>query len=226
MKKFFCDLTNRQFASSMRDRSEPRHYIPQNNNLPFRLYLLQFLGSASWPYAHDTWSGSEAITAIVSLRDFAPANILASTEPLTPIRNGFEGILHTNTLEVDEFVASRGEREAFFSVELIDALGNKLNPFRRPVILQSTPGNVVSAAGAVFYFPEVTAYLGAGPEALQSKPTVGRTGVIFEAVINGILVSWRVEAGVAATDLDNGIIRPLDFDADANSVNLVRVGGI
>lgn len=228
MQRFFLNLTNEQFVSGLRDRSEPRHTLAQNNDLPFRLYLLQQLSSGLWPFAYDTWSGDETITAIASLRDISNAALLASTAPLTPIKKGFEGLLHTNTLEIDALFRPSGsaEKEALLSLELVDAAGHKLNPFRRAVILRATPGNVVSSLGAIYYFSEVTTYLGAGPEALQSKPTVGRVGARFEAWIDSLLVSWRVQPGAAETDLDLGYIRPLDFDAATNAVNLVRGLGI
>lgn len=228
MLRLFADLTNQCFAASFRDRAEPRHAFSQDNDLPFRLYLLQSLGAPRWPYSYEAWSGDPAITTIVSLRDELAATVLCSTSPLNPIQHGFEGILHTNTLEVAAFLSARLEREALFSVDLIDAAGNKINPFRRSVLLRSGVAAGVSPAsiGSIYYFPEVTAYLGSGSDALQSKPTVGRIGTVFEAVINGILASWRIQSGTADTDLDLGIIKPADFDPTTNPVNLIRVGGI
>lgn len=228
MLKFFCDLTDGRFAAGFRDRSEQRPSISQDNDLPFRLYLLQSLRSLLWPFSYHPWSGAADITVIISLRDPATAAVLASTPPLNQIKRGFESLLHTNTLEVAAFLSARptSDRGALLSVDLIDGSGNKINPFRAPIILRANPAGAPSALGAVLYFPEVTDYLGSGPGALQSKATVGRTGAIFEAVINGILVSWRIEAGTADTDVDLGIIKPLDFDSDTNPVNLVRVGGI
>jgi|GEM_PF-3747172 len=227
MLKFFCDLTNGQFAAGFRDRSEPRHSFSQDNDIPFCLYLLLALSnSGPWPYSYDSWSGAGDITALVSLRDESTAAVLASTFPLNVVKDGFQGLLHTNTSEVGVFLNGRLEREALFSIDLVDGGGNKINPFRRAVILRANPSTVPSPAGTILYFREVNTYLGSGPNALQAKNTAGRLGVIFEAVINGILVSWRVESGTATTDLGNGILRPGDYDAATNPVNLVRVGGI
>jgi hypothetical protein len=226
MLKLFCDLTNGQFAASFRDSSEPRHAFSQDNDLQFRLYLLQAIGATRWPYSYDAWSGDPDITAIISLRDEATAAALASTSPLTPVPHGFEGILHTNTFEVDTFLDARLDREALLSVDLVDGSGNKINPFRSSILLRANPATVPTASGAIFYFPEVTTYVGSGSTALQARSTAGHLGAIFEAVINGILVSWRIQSGTADTDLDLGIIKPADFDATTNPVNLVRVGGI
>lgn len=234
-RSFFCNLTAQTFAAGYRDRSEPRLSVSQNNDLAFRLYLLQSLSSGSWPFAYDSWSGDSNMTAILSLRDVwsYPVITLASSEPCTVIPNGFSGLLHTNTQEAADFLGqsgpgpNRAEREAMFMVDLIDASGAKLNPFRRPVTLQAVAalGNVPSALGAVYYFQEVNTYLGSGAEALQAKPTVGRVGAVFEAWISGFVV-WRVESGTAETNLDEGIIKPNDFDADTNPVNLIRGLGI
>lgn len=226
MLKLFCDLTNGQFAAGFNDRTAPRHAISQNNDLPFRLYLLQPLNSSRWPFSYDSWSGDPDVTAILSLRDLLTAAPLASTSPLNPIKYGFQGILHTNTFEVSSYLSGRLERDAQLSVELFDGSGNKINPFRRDIILRATPGATPTALGTVLYFPEVTAYLGSGPEALQSKSTAGKVGTVFEAFVNGIFVAWRVEPGTADTDLDLGIIKPNDFDATTNPVNLVRGLGI
>lgn len=231
MTKLFCVLTsgNQQFASSFNDRSEPRLYFTQDNDLPFRLYLLQSLNSQRWPFSYDSLSGADDITVIVSLRDIGTGAVLASTEPLTPVRNGFEGILHVNTQEVDNYlaIAYAPVCAAEFSADVVDAFGNKINLFRRAIILRAAPvGSTVVIPGSQYYFPEVTGYLGAGSTALQSKPTLNRQGAIFQAVINGLLVAWRIEPGTAETDLDAGIIKPADFDADTNPVNLIRVGGI
>jgi hypothetical protein len=226
MIKLFCDLTNGQFASSFTDRSEPRHAFSQNNDLEHRLYLLQSLNSPRWPFSYDSWSGDEDVTAIVSLRDLSTAAPLASTAPLNPIKNGFQGILHTNTLEVAQLLSGKCQATAGLSIELVDGSGNKINPFRREILLRATPGATATSVGTVLYFPEVTTYLGSGPDALQSKPTLGRSGAIFEAFINGRFVAWRIEPGTAETDLDLGIIKPLDFDSDSNAVNLVRGLGI
>jgi hypothetical protein len=226
MLRIFADLTNSQFATDFRDRSEPRHAFSQDNDLPFRLYLLQAMQSSRWPFAYDSWSGDPAITAIISLRDESTAAPLCSTSPMNVIKSGFEGLLHTNTFEVDDFLSARLEREALFSVDLVDGSGNKINPFRRSVILRANPSTIPVARGAIYYFPEVTAYLGSGPEALQSKQTLGHAGAVFQAFVNGIFVAWRIEAGTADTDLDLGIIKPLDFDTITNPVNLVRGLGI
>jgi hypothetical protein len=228
MLSFFCDLTNGQFASGFNDRSAPRHALSQNNDLPLRLYLLRPLGAARWPFSYDSWSGDPDVTAIVSLRSLATAAILASSPPLNLIKNGFEGILHTNTFEVADYLTTTSaiEKEALLSIDLIDGSGNKINPFRAIAVLRATPGTIPVAAGSILYFPEVTAYLGSGPEALQSKATLGKAGTAFAAWINGLFVVWRVEAGAADTDLDLGIIKPNDFDATTNPMNLVRGLGI
>lgn len=220
----FCNLTNGQFAASFRDPTEPRVCVSQDNDLAFRLYLLQSLNAPGWPFAYD--AGDDDVTAIVSLRDLATAAALCSSAPLAQVANGFAGVLHTNTFEVDDFLSGRVEREALFSVDLVDGAGQKINPFRRSVLLRANPATVPAARGSVFYFDEVTTYLGDGPEALQAKPTVGRAGAVFEAWVNGIFVAWRVEPGTAETDLDLGIIRPADFDSTTNPVNLVRGLGI
>jgi hypothetical protein len=83
------------------------------------------------------------------------------------------------------------------------------------------------AVGSVLYFPEVTTYLGSGPEALRSKSTAGKVGTVFLAFVAPAgMVAWRVESGTAETDLDSGIIKPLDFNPTTNPVNLIRGLGI
>jgi hypothetical protein len=166
-----CDLTNQCFAASFRDRSEPRHAVSQDNDLPFRLHLLRSLGFPRWPYSYDPWSGDPGITTIISLRDEATAAVLCSTSPLNPVRHGFEGILHTNTFEVAPSWLPGSSSKPLLSVDLIDGSGNKINPFRRSIVLRANPSTVPAARGAIYYFPEVTTYLGSDAAALQAKPT-------------------------------------------------------
>lgn len=216
MLKFFCDLTNAQFAAGFRDRSEPSLSFTQDNALPFRLYLLRSLSSPGWPYSYDSSSGDPAITAIVSLRDESTAAVLSSTSPLNPIKNGFEGLLHTNTLEVDDFLSARLEREALFSVDLVDGSGNKINPFRRSVLLRSSVAAGVAPAvlGTYLWMPLVDSLTGSSTS-LDQVPTAdlpARTLIKISIEGEGTSEWLKEETDEVAPVTGNGIVVPVDFN--------------
>ncbi|MEY2500580.1 MAG: hypothetical protein QOI07_914 [Verrucomicrobiota bacterium] len=84
-----------------------------------------------------------------------------------------------------------------------------------------------SATPRIYQLPAVTGYTGGGATNLDGITT--RTSAInslFVVVVNGVMSVWRLEAGTAATDTDAGIIRPADYDATTNAVNLIRVEGL
>jgi hypothetical protein len=84
-------------------------------------------------------------------------------------------------------------------------------------------------SGVPRWYPleDVTGYVGGGATNLDGVTTsTAALGSFYVVVINGIMAVWQLQAGTAATDLDNGILRPVDYDSVTNPVNLVRVAGI
>ncbi len=75
----------------------------------------------------------------------------------------------------------------------------------------------------VIAVPYITALTGAGSNTLQSIPTVS---AVFGRVESGttLLLSygregqtWQLIDGSDATDPENGVVRPLDFDGSTNA---------
>lgn len=79
----------------------------------------------------------------------------------------------------------------------------------------------------IYPMPLVTGYTGGGTTKADGTATVGAAlNSLFVFVIGGVMSVWRLETGTAATDTDAGVIRPVDYDAVLNIVNLVRVEGL
>jgi hypothetical protein len=51
-------------------------------------------------------------------------------------------------------------------------------------------------------------------------------GMLFQVVVGGVESTWKKVAGAAMTNIDQGVIRTLDYDAINNAFNLLRVGGL
>lgn len=138
--RLFCDLTNGQFAAGFHDRSQPALAFPQNNDIPLQLYLLESVGRNYWPFAYHELSGKVGVTAILSLRNAAGA-VLATTTPLESISVGWQGVLHTGTVEIQEFlnnlIGGGNAAPVDLSVDLVNGEGQKLNVFKRAVTLQA-----------------------------------------------------------------------------------------
>lgn len=84
-----------------------------------------------------------------------------------------------------------------------------------------------SSVVRIYPLPLVTSYTGGGPTNLDGATTFSAAlNSLFWVVINGVWSAWRLESGTAATDVDAGIIRPTDYNASTNAVNLVRVAGL
>lgn len=229
-----CDIINKRFAWSFGHNGEVGIVLTQSNNQPIRLYLVQpgrHPGSR-FPFCYDPASGASTYTAILSLRDVNAAPVtLASTQPLTPIRNGFEGIFHLDTQEITDFLSGRAERDAAFCVDLTDGAGNKISPFRRSITLQATSAGGGTSIPGIIYDPDIIGLTGGGATNLDGQITVGRpisTLWIVIRTISGERVKseWVLIAATGVTDEDAGIIRPLDYNATTNAVNLVRVSGL
>jgi len=230
----YCDTRNKRFAWGFGHNAEVGIVLTQDNNQPIRLYLVQpgRHPGTPHPFCYDPASGDGAYTTILSLRNITAGPItLASTQPLTPIRNGFEGILNLNTQEIADFLEGRAEREAAFCVDLVDGDGNRISPFRRPITLQATDAGATTTIPGVIYDPTITGLTGGGSSNLDGQVTEGRalgTLFIIIRVISGARSQsvWQLIAGNDPTDEDAGIVQPLDYDAGTNAVQFVRVDGL
>lgn len=229
-----CDIINKRFAWSFGHNGEVPIVLTQSNNQPIRLYLVQpgRHPGTQFPFCYDPASGDASYAAIISVRDITAGPVtLSSTQPLTAIRNGFEGILHLDTQEISDFLSGRAEREAAFCVDLTDSAGNKLSPFRRSIALQATSAGGATTIPGVIYNPAITGLTGGGATNLDGQVTAGRAiGTLWIVIrtISGERVKseWLTISATGVTDEDAGIIRPLDHDASTNAVNLVRVSGL
>lgn len=233
MIDLFANLTSNAFAAGFRDANEPRLALGQDNDQQFRLYLLRsgrHPGSGH-PFIYDVQSGATNVLAIASLRDITASPVtLASSPPMTPVRDGFEGILHTNTPEIASFLAGRAERKAGFCIDLTDVSGFKTSPFRSELILRATDAGAPTIIAGELYLSQITGFIGGGPTNLDGVNTAARSlGTLFRVIVNigitPVLSEWRLQEGPDATDLAAGIIRPLDHDPVTNPRILVLVSG-
>lgn len=230
----FCDIFNQRFVWNSRNAAECALILTQNNDQPLRLYLLQpsSYPASAYPYTYDISSGDSQSIALVSLRDVSsvPAT-LASTLPLDHIRNGFSGILHTNTQQIADFLAGRAERDVAFCVDLVDGGGHKISPFRRSLKLRAIDsGTTVPTVAGEIYIPAITGFIGGGAANLDGVTTAGLPlGTLIRVIVNiaatPVLSEWRIQAGNDVTNLAGGIVQPLDHDPVTNPVELVLVSG-
>ena len=84
-----------------------------------------------------------------------------------------------------------------------------------------------SAVPRIYMLPNVTSYTGGTETALDGATTAtAAIHSLFVVVINGVMSTWRLQAGTEVSDAAGGVIRPVDYDLTTNAVNLVRVEGI
>lgn len=96
------------------------------------------------------------------------------------------------------------------------------------VIRGGEGGPGVQVTGNEVYLSSITGLEGGTDTDLDAVSTTGLgIGTLIRVVTGGVGVqsTWRVEAGTADTDLDNGIIKPADYNASTNIKNLIRVEG-
>lgn len=188
--KLIADLTNQCFATSLRDRTVPGIVLTQNNQEPFELYLARPTGALRWPLQLDPDSGNASLSgpALTLCSPGAGGPLtLALPAALTPIRNGFTGILDLATAEILAFLGNLAERPAVLSLDWVDA-GKAITPFQGPVLVRQnaaaqtvTAINQLSGTSAeltlaavgttdlapdkafIQWFQHVTAGAGAGP---------------------------------------------------------------
>lgn len=234
MDKIYCDVVNQKFAHDFYHRLAASLFLTQNDDYPFQLFMVQptrYLGSR-YPFSYTEASGEG--TCIVSLRDVMGAPLtLASTEPMTPIVNGFEGLLHLNTAEVTTFLSGRPELDAAFCIDMIDGSGNRISPFRRSVVLRATDSGAATSTQVpgVIYNPAIIGLTGGGLTNLDGIVTTAKpigSLQILTRQVSGVWVesTWKLIAGTTSEDEDGGVVRPDDYAASTNEKVWVRVDGL
>lgn len=140
----------------------------------------------------------------------------------------FEFVL--SEVETNQTVPASGVQRIYFSLKVTTGLGTYVVAIGYGTLVDvgiTGVGAPVPPGAAVYYFSLITRYLGGLSTDLNAVPTVGvPSKTVFQVVIDGVFSSWRLEAGTAVSNLDFGIIRPLDYNSGSNPVNLVRVAGI
>jgi hypothetical protein len=104
--------------------------------------------------------------------------------------------------------------------------------YRVTWVVPGTQGTIPSTAlrstiPRIYPLPLVTGYTGGGSANLDGTPTIGAAlNSLFIPVIGGVMSVWRLQNGTATSNAPGGVIRPTDYDAVANPVNLIRVEGV
>lgn len=234
MDKIFCDVVRQQFAHDFHNRNDSSLFLTQNDNYPFRLFMVQpsqYPGTR-YPFNYTEASGDEDFSAIVSIRNVQAAPVtLASTAVMTAIPNGFEGLLHLNTQEVADFLAGRPELDAAFCIDLVDDSGNRISPFRHSITLRATDSGSVTTIPGIIFDPDITGLTGGGVTNLDGIVTVSKAINSLQILVRVISGSrsestWQLIAGTTAEDEDGGIVRPDDYTASTNEKIWVRVAGL
>ncbi len=111
----------------------------------------------------------------------------------------------------------------------VAAVGNGYQvTWNTPGTQGSIPVTLARSTGALWSpLPSVTGYTGGGSTKLDGTATVGAAlNSYFVVTINGVMSVWQLVAGIDATNVPAGVVRPTDYNAATNAVNLVRVEGL
>lgn len=212
---FYCDVINQRFAGGYRSVAEPRIVLTQNNDIAGKFYLLQpNQRNGRYPFMYDPSSGSSGVVAKAVLCNPGGTPLtLTAPATLTPITNGFSGLIQTNTSEIETFLTGYAERQAVLAIEVTDSGdASHITSFQREVTLRmdSTAAETSSIPG-VIRLRGVTGYVGGGTTNLDGAVTAGNPiGTRYEVTINGYESHWELAAGSQPSDPDSGIILTTD----------------
>lgn len=101
---------------------------------------------------------------------------------------------------------------------------------RRDVVLNraviTSGATIPPTIPGTYMLHNLTGFTGGGQANVDGAAhTVGKAlGSLFRGVVGGTLYEWELLAGTAASNAP-GIIRPTDYNAATNAVNLIQVGG-
>jgi hypothetical protein len=215
---FFCDVINQRFAKGFRNPSLGNPIITQNNDIEGKFYLVQPNGSSRFPFMYDPSSGGSNLTAqaILCNPGGTPLTLTERAE-LSVILNGFAGTIHTNTTEIQNFLAGLPERKCQLAIEVTDAEGNHLTDFQSELTLRSaSTGAEVESIPGVIRDKNITGYTGGGATNLDGVITADKTiGTRWDVTltIGGARVEshWEyIGPGATPSDPDSGIILTVD----------------
>lgn len=230
----FADIVNQRFVQDFRHANDAVHNLTQNDEQPLRLFMVQpskYPGSGH-PFNYTAYSGDEDFTVIVSLRDVTTDPVtLASTETMTALPNGFEGVLHLNTEEIATFLSGRSQRDVELCIDMIDDGGHRFSPFRRTVTLRASDSGTTTPIPGAVYDPAIIGLTGGGLTNLDGIATVskavGSLQILTRQVSGAWTAStWKLIAGTTAEDEEGGVIRPDDYAVTTNEKVWVRVDGV
>lgn len=173
------------------------------------------------------YKGTKALTAILGIAvNGAALKVLSLKSGLMDFRTVGIAALFAPAPGVDLVVK--------YTILGTPAAGTEQVLLQRDVVLRAFEGEYevsdpIDILGTI-YLSTITDFTGGTSVDLDGVRTVGRqVGTIFRVVVEisstPILSEWRLQAGTAVTDLAAGVIRPTDYDADDNPVNLVLVSG-
>lgn len=173
------------------------------------------------------YKGTKALMAIAGIAvNGAALKVLSLKSGTMDLRTVGIAALFADDPGIDQVVK--------FTVLGIPAAGTEQVLLQRDVVLRAFEGEYevsdpIDILGTI-YLSTITDFTGGAATDLDGVRTVGRqVGTIFRVVVEisgtPILSEWRLQAGVAVTDLAAGVIRPIDYHADDNPVNLVLVSG-
>ena len=121
-----------------------------------------------------------------------------------------------------------GSGTAFLTLSIRVTTGTDVVTFEKPATLQSQvvdfgvpilpAGNILPAVQSVQVFQSLTGQ----SASLETISTVGIVNTAYMVNESGAIHIWNLVAGSAATNLTNGILRPLDYNGSTNAKNFIR----
>jgi hypothetical protein len=152
MKSLFLVIPNQEFANDFRNPNSPAIYFTQGVRQPIAVFLLEYTGDGAYPFMYRTSSGDASLIATATLLSSSSSpSTLTVPVVLTPIRNGFKGVLALDTLEIATLLgnvggayAPRPSVEVIFSLEVVDADGETVESFQSKVTLRLAPASATA----------------------------------------------------------------------------------